>query len=95
MGKIIDRVRARERKAWWVTHARLTRESDAKKDAQWANLQASRNMSAIGLEGALIGHAQGMNMAALQNSEEAKRWNAQSVEPRQSPMRSPWWAFWR
>jgi hypothetical protein len=85
MGKIIDRVRERERKAWWVTHARLVKESDAIKDAAWAAKQEQQAKENATFKAKL--EAEGKkNVVVLQSGI------AVFDDPEPS---SVWWKFWR
>lgn len=96
MGKIIEKVRDRESRRI----GKLQREWIA--DAE-NKMRESQRRSAEMLRQHSIQEAMLMNMssgmafmgAGSSNSEEAKRWNAQSIDQPQHPPIGPWWAFWR
>lgn len=105
MGKIIDRVRERQDKQakahqreWIADAERMQREANDRAMQMWSaqrNVEAECNSLASMLSLNAQIETSAAIMAGLQNSEEAKRWNAQSVEQPQHSAPARWWQFWR
>ena len=107
MGKIIERVRAREDKSY---SKKTAREQDEKikslleivrnEKLRNAYSQASPQWwAAVNQQNAMNGGAYGLAGSRLQNSEEAKRWNEvgekQLGDMKAKPKGRKWWEFWK
>lgn len=104
MGKIIERVRARE----VGSHSRkMAREQDEKIKLLLGNVRNEQLRNAYGqaspqwwaAQNAMSGSVYGLTGSRLQNSEEAKRWNEASAKQRgdmrAKPASRKWWEFWK